>query len=297
MSWPAADTSFKLCQRINSDSYATKILSPPNNGIISSHTYQDSLEVQCNSVHTRIWATFISYLQVEVITRERALLRKDMKCFHQKNEKKNLKIAIKNSAKCAKRLKGELYPAKSSALACACLGTYPTREHYSFLSVLSASHFGLWVSTLVLALCSSYFKPWLRWQVSLGGFFPRNTPDPGHLAAWRNQAPECPVIVKWSFSKSRYCLWFFCSTAYLDIKAACLSRRCTTAPQETSHQLNIGDKEPVCNIIQWYRLGVIQFFFSDFRTSELRTAVSRNIKTELLIGFYRISQKTRLYNY
>lgn len=132
MSWPATDTSFELCQRINSDSYATKILSPPNNGIISSHTYQDSLEVQCNPVHTRIWATFTSYLQVEVITRERALLRKDTKCFHQKKERKNLKITTKNSAKCAKRLKGEVYPAKSSAQPSAHLGTLPTRVHYSF---------------------------------------------------------------------------------------------------------------------------------------------------------------------
>lgn len=57
-----------------------------------------------------------------------------MKCFHQKKERKNLKITTKNSAKCVKSLKGKVYPAKSSAqfLACACLGTLPTREDYSF---------------------------------------------------------------------------------------------------------------------------------------------------------------------
>lgn len=153
------------------------------------------------------------------------------------------------------------------SLACTCLGTFPTRVHYSFCKCFKCL-LGLWDSTMVLVPCTSYFKPWLRSQVSLRGLFPRNIPDSGHLAAWTHQAPECPgvtkeeiVKVKWRFSKSRYCLWCFCSTVYLDIKATCLSRRCVTAPQKTSHQGNIGDKEPMCNLIQWHRLCVIRLSF------------------------------------
>lgn len=148
---------------------------------------------------------------------ERALLRKDMKFFHQKKERKNPKITTKNSAKCAKRLKGEVYPAKSSAqcsfLPVLAWGPYLLGSITHFLSVLSASLLDLWVSTLALVPCSSYFKPWLRSQVSLGGLFPRNTPDSGHLAAWTHQAPECPGVTKQeivkmtqSFLKSRYYL-------------------------------------------------------------------------------------------
>lgn len=88
--------------------------------------------------------------------------------------KKELEDNKENSAKCIKSPKGKAHPAKPSAqpsVSCLCSlrNLYSLGRITHFISVLSR---GL----LALVLCSSYFKSWLRSQVSLGGLFPKNTP-------------------------------------------------------------------------------------------------------------------------